>query len=118
MPRPLSAPNSIASATVKDGGSAKLWWTSSMPAARGADIADRHLRGRRSTSVPATGWTMPAATRAKVVLPAPFLADDGMDHLRREADRDVDQRLDVPVLDGDAPAFDRVGLGRHPRRGR
>ena len=85
--------------------------------ARGADIADRDLPAADDEAAP-DRLDDAGRDAGEGGLAGAVLADDGMDHPRREADRDVDQSLDVPVLDGDAPAFDRVGLGRHPRRGR
>lgn len=65
-------PNSIASAIVKEGGRAKLWCTSSTPAARAFGTLPVGRRRPFTEICPCSGLTRPAATRAKVVFPAPF----------------------------------------------
>src|SRR5204862_1829922 len=61
-----------ASATVKLGGRAKLWCTSSTPAARACLTLPAAIGWPPTNTSPDCGRISPAATRAKVVLPAPF----------------------------------------------
>jgi hypothetical protein len=85
--------DSIASATVKDGGSAALVDEFDASGAGSPDIADRHLAAADDEAadrldVPRRRGRRWSCRRRSV--------DDGMDHPQREADRDVNQCLASP----------------------
>ena len=95
---------------MKDGGSAKAL-VDDLDAGRPrpSDIADRHQLAA-NLDRPLVGMNDAGGDAGKGGLARAVLADDRVNHALGEIDRDVRQRRDNPVVDGDVAAGERGGV--------